>query len=161
MEFEDRLQRAIERGRQTRDERGRAAADEAMTQEEIRNLHSRCRLELTERIEECLRRLADHFPGFEYQSIVSDEGWGARITRDDLLVKPGQRAENAYSRLEMLISPLGTAPIVELVAKGTIRNKEVFNRKHFQQLSRVDLESYKELVDLWVLEYAEQFSART
>lgn len=161
MEFEDRLQRAIERGRQTRDERGRAAADEAMTQEEIRNLHSQCRLELTERVEDCLRRLADHFPGFEYQSIVSDEGWGARITRDDLKVAPGKRVENVYSRLEMLVTPLGSAAIVELVAKGTIRNKEVFNRKHFQQLSRVDLDSFKELVDLWVLEYAEQFSART
>ncbi|MEW4526205.1 MAG: hypothetical protein ACF8PG_11850 [Maioricimonas sp. JB045] len=161
MEFEDRLQRAIERGRQTRDERGRAAADEAMTQEEIRNLHSQCRLELTERVEDCLRRLADHFPGFEYQSVVSDEGWGARITRDDLKVAPGKRVENVYSRLEMLVTPLGSAAIVELVAKGTIRNKEVFNRKHFQQLSRVDLDSFKELVDLWVLEYAEQFSART
>lgn len=61
----------------------------------------------------------------------------------------------------MLVTPLGSAAIVELVAKGTIRNKEVFNRKHFQQLSRVDLDSFKELVDLWVLEYAEQFSART
>ena len=161
MEFEDRLQRAIERGRQTRDERGRAAADEAMTQEEIRNLHSQCRLELTERVEDCLRRLADHFPGFEYQSVVSDEGWGARITRDDLKVAPGKRVENVYSRLEMLVTPLGSAAIVELVAKGTIRNKEVFNRKHFQPLSRVDLDSFKELVDLWVLEYAEQFSART
>ncbi|QDU40025.1 hypothetical protein Mal4_43790 [Maioricimonas rarisocia] len=160
MEFEDRLQRAIERGRHARDERGRAAADEAMTQEEIRNLHSQCRLELTERVEDCLRRLADHFPGFEYQSIVSDEGWGARITRDDLKVNPGKRPENVYSRLEMLVSPLGTAAIVELVAKGTIRNKEVFNRKHFQQLSRVDVDSFKELVDLWVLEYAEQFSSR-
>lgn len=161
MEFEDRLQRAIERGRQVRDERGRAAADQAMSQEEIRNLHSQCRLELAERIEECLRRLADHIPGFDYQSIVSDEGWGARISRDDLVVSPGKRAENAYSRLEMLITPLGTAPIVELVAKGTIRNKEVFNRKHFQQLARVDLDSFKELVDQWVLEYAEQFSARS
>lgn len=132
-----------------------------MTQEEIRNLHSQCRLELTERVEDCLRRLADHFPGFEYQSIVSDEGWGARITRDDLKVAPGKRVENVYSRLEMLVTPLGSAAIVELVAKGTIRNKEVFNRKHFQQLSRVDLDSFKELVDLWVLEYAEQFSART
>jgi hypothetical protein len=59
----------------------------------------------------------------------------------------------------MLVSPLGTAPIIELVAKGTIRNKEVFHRRNYQQLTEADLDSFRELIDIWVLEYAELYAA--
>ena len=41
-----------------------------------------------------------------------------------------------------------------------IHNKEVFNRTHFQFLAEADLDSFRELIDLWVLEYAEQFAAK-
>lgn len=159
MDFQDRLERAIERGSRTASERLRAEAKRSLSREELRNLHSRSRLELSEHIESCLRALSDRFPGFEFHSILNDDGWGARISRDDLRLQPGAGSSSLYSRLEMTISPLGSAPIVELVAKGTIRNKEVFSRTHFQRLEQVDTESFREMIDLWVLEFAERFAA--
>ncbi len=159
MDFDNRLQRAIQRGARTRAEIGRAAAEKELTAEEQKSLHSRVRLELVEHIENCVKRLADHFPGFEYQPVMSDAGWGARVSRDDLSVQRGEGAKSLYSRLEMVVSPLGSAGIIELVAKGTIRNKEAFHRRHYQRLDQLDADSFKELIDLWVLEYAELYSA--
>lgn len=160
MDFDRRLERAIDRGRQTRQVKGQKLAEQAMTEEELRNLHSSCRLELSDHIEECLRKLADHFPGFRFQSVVGEEGWGAKISRDDFGGRRGG-ADNFYSRFEMLVRPFSTTHIVELAAKATVQNKEVFNRTHFQFLNQVDLDSFRELIDLWALEYAEQFAART
>jgi hypothetical protein len=161
MEFDKRLERAIVRGKQTRDSRSRALAEQAISEEELKALHSKCRIELSERIEQCLKKIAEHFPGFRFQTIVGEEGWGARISRDDFLRRSSRPPENVYSRLEMLIRPYSPAHIVELVAKATIRNKEVLNRAHFHFLSDVDLDSFAELIDLWALDYAEQFSSRT
>ena len=69
-------------------------------------------------------------------------------------------SNNFYSRFEMVIRPLSSAHIVELAAKATVRNKEIFNRSHFQFLNQVDVDSFSEMIDLWALEYAEQFAAR-
>lgn len=159
MDFNKRLEKAIDRGRQTRAAKGEKQAQEAMSAEDLKNLHSKCRLDLSEHIEDCLKKLADHFPGFRYQSVVSEDGWGAKISRDDFRGRRGD-ANNLYSRFEMLIRPLSPAHIVELAAKATVRNKEIFNRAHFQFLNQVDLDSFSEMIDLWALEYAEQFSAR-
>jgi hypothetical protein len=159
MEFEKRLERAIERGQRTRDQRGRSQAEQAVSEEELRSLHSQYRIDLSEHIEACLRRLADHFPGFRFETIVSDDGWGAKISRDDVQLERGRGSRTAYSRLEMLIRPYSSTHIVELVAKGTVRNKELYNRSHYQMLSQVDIDSFKELIDLWALEYAERFAA--
>ena len=160
MDFKNRLQRAIERGQQTRKAKGRELAEQAMSEEELRNLHSKCRLELSDHIENCLRKLSDHFLGFHFETIVSEDGWGAKVSRDDIEVGAGRQRENYYSRLQMVIRPFTSTHILELAAKGTIRNKEVFNRSHFQFLSQTDVDSLSELIDLWVLEYAEVYSAR-
>ncbi|MFV0444143.1 MAG: hypothetical protein ACK5Q5_11290 [Planctomycetaceae bacterium] len=159
MEFEQRLQRAIQRGEQTRSSRDEARQAERLSSAELRDLYSQARLQLSEHIESCLRKLADHFPGYRYDSILGDTGWGSRITRDDLQLARGQSPSNQYSRLELTITPLGSQPIIELVAKGTIRNREVLSRRHYQQLEQVDTQSFSELIDLWVLEYAEQYAA--
>jgi hypothetical protein len=159
MEFDQRLQRAIQRGQQTRDTRDHARQAEQLSSAELRERYSQARLQLSEHIENCLRKLADHFPGFRYESILGDEGWGARINRDDLQLARGQVPKSGYSRLELIVTPLRTQPIIELVAKGTIRNREVLSRRHFQHLEQVDAESFAELIDLWVLEYAEQYAA--
>jgi len=159
MEFDQRLQRAIQRGQQARDSRDEARRADRLSSEELRTRYSTARIELSEHVEGCLRKLSDHFPGFRYESIVSDEGWGARITRDDLQFVHGQPPASRYSRLELLVTPLGAKPIVELVAKGTIRNREVLSRRHYQQLEQLDTQSFAELIDLWVLEYAEQYAA--
>jgi hypothetical protein len=49
--------------------------------------------------------------------------------------------------------------VLELAAKGTVRNKEVLSRNQYQRLADVDPESFRELVELWVLDYAELYSA--
>ena len=159
MDFDKRLEKAIDRGRQTREVKGQKQAQDAMSEEDLKNLHSRCRLDLSEHIEACLKKLADHFPGFRYQSVVSEHGWGAKISRDDFVGRRGD-ANNAYSRFEMVIRPYSPTHIVELAAKATVKNKEIFNRSHFQFLNQVDVDSFGELIDLWALEYAEQYSAR-
>lgn len=161
MEFDQRLQRAIQRGQQSRELRDRAQAAQQLSSEELRSRYSQARLELSEHIEQCLRKLADHFPGFRYESIFGEAGWGARISRDDLHLARRRPADSHYSRLELVISPLGARPIIELVAKGTIRNREVLQRRHYQQLDQLDLQSFTELIDLWVLEFAEQYAAAT
>jgi len=161
MDFEKRLERAIVRGRQSKDAKGRQKPEQALREEEMKTLHSKCRLDLSDHVEKCLRQLCDHFPGFQYQTVVGENGWGAKVSRDDLNLGKSGQAESQYSRLEMLVRPFGSAHIVELMAKGTIRNKEIFHRTHYQFLNQIDLDSFSELVDLWVLEFAEQFAART
>lgn len=158
MEFEQRLKRAIQRGQQQKDLKGQAEAQKEMSEEEFRQLHSTIRLDLTEKIEQGLRQLADHFPGFRYQTVVGEDGWGARITRDDFAIEDGKKS-NAYSRLELLIRPFSEMHIVSLVAKGTLRNREIISRDHFQFLNKADVDSYTELIELWILEYAEKYSS--
>ena len=46
-----------------------------------------------------------------------------------------------------------------MTGKGTVRNKEVFSRGHFEKLADVDLGTFEELVDRWTLEYAEMYAA--
>lgn len=157
MDFKERLERAVERGLRTGDERARLAAEQALGEEELKRLHTQNRLELSEQIERCLRELGNHFPGFRYETVVGDRGWGAAITRDDLVLSQGKRTSQ-FSRLEMTVRPFSALHVLELVAKGTIRNKEIYNRSQYQLLSKVDLASFGELVDLWVLEYAELFA---
>ena len=160
MDFEQRLERAIERGQRKRSALDRERAERALTEDELKNLHSKARLELSEHIETCLRKLTEAFPGFDFESIVGADGWGARISRDDITGGAGGLSR-LYSRLEMLVRPYTSSHIVELIARGTIRNKEVLSRTHFQLLAQLDLDTFGDLVDQWVLEYAEKYSSRT
>lgn len=158
MDFRERLQKAAERGKQARDTRLHEAAAKALSEEECRRLHLQYRLALTEHIEERLRELAENIPGFRFETIVNEEGWGAAVSRDDVGLAEGRR-RNFFSRLQLVVSPFGKYHVLDLVAKGTVRNKETFSRNHYQRLAEVDQESFRELAELWVLDYAEQFSA--
>ncbi len=159
MDFQKRLEKAIERGQKVGNARARAEAEKAVTEKEFARLHSQYRLKLSERIEACLKQLAEQFPGFRFETIVGEAGWGAGISRDDIRVRSGRRT-NYFSRLEMLISPASKYHVLDLAAKATVANKEPFNRSHFQRLTEVDLTSFDEMIDLWVLEYAELYAAK-
>src|SRR5262245_46696926 len=127
MSFDDRLKQAIERGQQRADAQANAQQKHAMTEEEFKRLHSQLRLELSEHIESCIGRLPNHFPGFRYETMFGDRGWGAACFRDDLTIARGTRS-SVYSRLEITVRPYSqTLHVLELTGKGTIRNKEVFN----------------------------------
>src|SRR5690606_19691136 len=127
VDFEQRLQRAIDRGARVAEQRRSESAAAALTEEQFKRLHSQYRLSLSEHIEKCLRAMPSHFPGFEFKSVVSDRGWGAAISRDDADLSRGRSRTNAYSRLEMLVRPYSSAHVLELTARGTIRNREVYN----------------------------------
>jgi len=158
MDFRERLQRAAERGQQTRDAEARRAAAQAMSAEEWRRLHCEYRLTLTEQIESCLKQLAENFPGFRLETVVDEKGWGAAVNRDDLLLQGGRRT-SLFSRLTMTISPHNDYHVLELVAKGAVRNKENFSRNHYQLLKEADLESFTQLIEQWTLDYAELYAA--
>lgn len=176
MDFEKRLEQAIQRGERTRQTHGQAAAERALSEEELRNLHSSTRLNLSEYIDAGMRKLSDHFPGFRFETVVDDAGWGARINRDDLNFSrssSGQdsvwsaksavprRPANLYSRFQILVKPFSQqTKIVELTTKGTIRNKEVITRSHYQFLAELNEEGLRDTVDHWLLEYAEKFAAQ-
>lgn len=161
MDFQQRLQKAVERGQKSRDLREREEAARAMSEEECRRLHSKYRLQLTEHIEACLKQLVDYFPGFNLETIVGESGWGSSIRRDDVNIARGRARDSHYSRLEMLVTPLGKYHVLNVSAKGTIRNKEVFSRAHYQLLGEVDIDAFCEALDMWVLEYAELFAMQT
>jgi hypothetical protein len=158
MEFRERLQKASDRGRQTREARLSEAAARAMSEEECRRLHSNYRLTLADYIEKYLRELADNFPGFRLESIVDETGWGNAVNRDDIAITNGRR-QNVFSRLKIVVSPFNKYEVLEIVAKGTVRNKEAFSRNHYQRLADVDIECFRELIELWVLDYAEIYAA--
>ena len=157
MNFKERLQRATERGHDARDAKAREEAAKALGEEECKRLHASYRRQLCDSIESCLKQLAENFPGFNYE-VVADSRWGAAVRRDDLSLHRGKR-ENFFSRLELTVSPYSQYHVLELVAKGAIRNKENFSRNHFQLLKDVDLDTFEGLIEQWTLDYAEQYAA--
>jgi hypothetical protein len=161
MDFKQRLQKATQRGQQTRDQRRREETAKALSEEECRRMHTSLRLELNEHIEACLRQLADNFPGFQFQTVVKDRGWGAAVSRDDVAFGGGSGRRNVFSRLEIVVRPFNEFHVLELATKGTVRNKEFLTRNHFEHLGEADLDSFKEMVDLWTLEFAEQYASES
>jgi hypothetical protein len=158
MSFRERLQRAAERGKQTRAAQLNEEAAKALSEEECRRLHSQYRLALTDHIEKCLGELADNFPGFRAETIVDEGGWGAAVSRDDLGLAAGRR-NTFFSRMRIVVSPYNQYHVLDISAKGTVRNKEVLSRNHYQRLAEVDLQTFRELIETWALDYAELYSA--
>jgi hypothetical protein len=158
MDFRERLQRASERGQRAKDAEAREAAARALSEEECRRLHSTNRLVLLDYIEKCLNDLADNFPGFRIENVVDASGWGSAARRDDVGLARG-RSDNFFSRFQIVVSPANKYHVLDIAAKGTIRNKEVFSRNFYQSLNEVDLERFRELIEQWVLEYAELYAA--
>ncbi|HEY4760636.1 MAG TPA: hypothetical protein VIH42_08660 [Thermoguttaceae bacterium] len=160
MDFQQRLQKAIERGQRANVAKTRAELDRVLNEKELQRHHTQYRLELCERIELCLKQLADQFPGFQLENIVDERGWGAAISRDDLLLNLAARTAG-FSRLEMFIPPFSSSHVLELSAKATIQNREIFNRSQYQRLPEVDLTSFSEMINNWALEFAEQYAAKS
>ena len=71
----------------------------------------------------------------------------------------GGRRGTFFSRLQLLVGPYNTYHVLDISAKGTVRNKEVLSRTHYHQLADIDLENFRELLEQWVLDYAELYSA--
>jgi hypothetical protein len=155
MSFEEQLKIAIVRGQ----EFGQLAKDaeraRALSQEEIKNRHNSFRLELSDFIEEQLKKVSQHIPGFEYETLYGDRGWGGALARDDIM-----RGGSYYSRLEITVRPLSEFNLLNIMGKGTIRNRELLNWNYFTEIADVNLGIFREQMDLWILQYVEKFSTR-
>ncbi len=160
MDFEKRLQNAIERGYRRGDAQAEEEAARALSEDELKSMHSRYRLQLSEHIEACIRQLLTHFPGFEMETIYGERGWGAACRRDDLRLFSRTQRESYYSRLEITVRPYSSSNMLDLTAKGTVHNRELFNRQHFKPLAEASIDDFLERVDAWVLEYAELYAAQ-
>jgi len=158
MDFRERLQRAAERGERARDAEAREAAARALSEDECRRLHSTYRLTLCDHIEKCLHDLADNFPGFRVETVAEESGLGSAAARDDVNL-PRRRADSLFSRVQLVVGPFNKYHVLDVTAKGTVRNKEVFSRNFYQRLNEVDLERFRELIEQWVLDYAELYAA--
>jgi len=158
-DFDKRLEQAIDRGQQARAQAGDAQGKKHASEEDLRAIHSTLRLAISEHIEGCLRKLCDHFPGFDYSTVMNEDGWGARISRDDLNLQGGASNRNLYSRLEMLVKSFSSAHILEIATKGAIRNKEAVTRNNFKFLKEATEDDLKQIVDNLVIEYAQEYSA--
>lgn len=158
-DFEERLAKAVVRGSTRAAEQKQAEREKTMTLEELKTLHTKYRLSLSEHIEKCIARLPYHFPGFRIETIYGERGWGASASRDDFGSASSKGRNSVYSRLEMTIRPYSDLQVVELTGKGTVRNKEVYNRTHFRKIDEVDEAEYIKLIDAWVVEFAERYAA--
>jgi len=159
-DFESRLESAISRGRERAGLKASQARQQELTEEEKRRLHTTHRLALSERIESAIQRVADHFPGFRQESMYGEVGWGAACYRDDLRIEQGRRT-NQYSRLEMVIRPHTDSHVLDLKGKGTVMNRELFNRNFFVPVSEVDVVEFENLIDTWAIEYAEMYASKS
>ena len=159
-DFEHRLKKAIDRGANRKEDRQTEARQKAMSEDDLKTLHTKYLLELSEHIEVSIRQLPDHFPGFRFETIFGEKGWGAACSRDDLLASPKGKRNNAYSRIELTVRPFSKLFVLELAGKATIANKEAYNRTFFEELDKAEPQHFHELIDSWVVEYAELYAAR-
>ncbi|MEM9828905.1 MAG: hypothetical protein AAF958_20125 [Planctomycetota bacterium] len=157
-EFKRRMDAAINRGRRRASAKASAAEAAKMSEEERKRLHTQYRLELSDLIEKSIKQVADHFPGFRVEGIFGQAGWGTACYRDDLAIQDGRR-ENRYSRLEMVIRPYSDLGVLDLKAKGTVGNREIFNRANYEAIDEADPAEFRELIETWAIEYAEMYAA--
>lgn len=159
-DFEQRLQQALDRGVRQSEKAAQDRLEHQLSEEELRRLHADFRLELSDHIEACLRKLADYVPGFRVRTALGDGGWGGQADRNDFgLTERGERGD-FFSRLEVSVRPFSVRHVVDVVCKATVRNKEILHRSVFQRLPKVDVASLKQSIDAWVLEFAEKYASR-
>ena len=161
MDFESELEKAIQRGNSIGKANVEADKQALNTKEQLRNRHTEFRLNLSEHIEAGFRKLANHFPGFEYETIYGHRGWGGAVARNDIDRGPDGKAGSFFSRVEITVRPQNEFNVVNICGKGAIRDKEIFTWNHFVDIAEADQADFKSTIDKWILEYAEQFAART
>lgn len=160
-DFQQRLRQALQRGK-SRQASGKSETEPGQwSEDELRRVHSQIRLELSEHIEQALRQFADQVPGFQCQPLYGDRGWGAACSRDDLRLAPGGRGrrENLYSRLEITVRAFSPYHVIDVRAKGTVANRELFERRYYEPIPEANADDFRRRIDSWILEYAELYAA--
>lgn len=157
-DFQSRLESAISRGKKRAEHKATQERQKELSEDELKRLHTSFRLSLSERIEKAVLQVADHFPGFQQESLFGEVGWGSACHRDDLRIDAGRRS-NQYSRLEMVIRPFNNLHVLDLKGKGTVMNRELFNRSYYLPIAEVEQDEFERLIDSWSIEYAEVYAA--
>ena len=161
MDFDKRLKDAIDRGKRRAEQEHEQLQQQQMSEQDLRNKHTEFRLGISDHIESCLRSLAEHFPGFEYETIYGDRGWGGAIFRDDLTTDKGSgKTGSFYSRLEITVKPYSQYRLVDVAVRGTVFNREVLSTSFYEEVQSASVDSFLEKVDFWSVTYAENFAAR-
>jgi hypothetical protein len=158
-EFEDRLKKAVARGASRAESLQSAEERKRQEAEELKRLHTKYRLELSDHIEQVIRRLVDMFPGFRHQSVFGDAGWGSACVRDDLVIEKGNRS-NKYSRFEIVVRPVNEFNVLDLQAKGTIADRELMSRSLYHPIAQADMARFRQAVDDWAVAYAELYAMK-
>lgn len=158
-DFDERMKAAIERGQRRNLSEKEQLEQQKAQAEQLRRTHTQLRVELSEHIESVLQKMSDHLPGFRYENVFGDAGMGAACWRENLVMNRGQRSTQ-YSRFEMVIRPFNEFFVVDLHAKGTIANREVFTRNHFQLISDAKTKDFNDLIDQWALSFLELYYAK-
>jgi hypothetical protein len=160
MDFDSELEAAIQRGQHRNELQQQSQRQAELSADQIRKRHNEFRLNLSEHIESCLKKLENHFPGFEYETLYGEKGWGGAISRNDLDRGRDGRAGSFFSRLELTVRPQNEFNVVNIAGKGTIRDKELFNWNHYENITDADQSAFETMLDKWILQFAEQFAVR-
>jgi len=136
MDFEDKLEQAIQRGQNRNTAENKAKKESELSKEAIRNRYNEIRLNLSDHIEQGLK------------------------SRNDLDRGPDGKAGSFFSRVEMMVRPQNEFDVINIVGKGTIRDKEMFVWNHFDGIAESDQAQFIQMIDNWLLQFAEQFAAR-
>jgi len=158
-EFEDRLKNAVARGASRAESLQSAEERKRQEAEELKRYHTKYRLELSERIEQVIKKLIDMFPGFRYQSVFGEAGWGSACVRDDLVIEKGTRS-NKYSRFEIVVRPVNEFNVLDIQAKGMIADRELMTRSLYQPLQQMEIERFTKAIDDWAVAYAELYALK-
>ena len=153
-DFKKRLESAVERGKEVADRRANNEREREQTEEELRERHSEYRLTLCDQIEKTINQLADHIPGFRAESVYDDDGWGSAAYREALQIEAGRRTTK-FSRFQIVVRPCSDLLVLDIKGKGTVNNREVFNRSHYCKLADVDIADFQQCVEAWSLHFAE------
>ena len=159
MDFEDQLKKAINRGQEQGSLRKSSEVSKQLSEESLKNRHAEYRLQLSDYIESCVKRLGEHFPGFQYETVFGDRGWGGAVFRDDITRGKSGKSGSFYSRLEITVRPLNEFNVLNITGKGTIHDKEYFSWNFFKDIQDVSADEFKEKLDSWILVYAEKFAS--
>lgn len=160
MDFESKLEQAIQRGQDRNAAKNDAQKKSKMSKEDMRNRYNEFRLNLSDHIEVGLKKLANHFPGFDYETIYGSKGWGGAMSRNDLDRGRDGKAGSFFSRIEITVRPQNEFNVMNIAGKGTIRDKEMFTWNHFEGILEAEQADFEKMVDNWILQFAEQFAAR-
>lgn len=159
-EFSKRLESAIERGKRAAEHKASLERQQEQTEEQLRQRHSEYRLSLCDLIEKTMNQLADHFPGFRSEAVYDEDGWGSACYRENLYIEDGKRTTQ-FSRFEIVVRPCTDLLVLDIKGKGTVSNREVFNRSHFSKLAEVELEEFEQCIEAWSLQFAETYAAQS